>query len=64
MTKKRHPHANTRLAKFLDRRILKLSAKKTQRDIAIEAGFPNPNYVSMLKSGAVARPFNPSSINL
>lgn len=52
MTKKTYPHAETRLAKFLDRRILELSAKKSQRDIAIEAGFPNANYVSMLKSGS------------
>ncbi|GGB31554.1 helix-turn-helix domain-containing protein [Allosediminivita pacifica] len=52
MTNKTHPYADSRLAKFVDRRILELSGTKTQRDIAAEAGFPNPNVLSMIKSGA------------
>ncbi|WP_417723390.1 XRE family transcriptional regulator [Salipiger sp.] len=52
MTKKSYPHADTRLAKFIDRRILELAPKKSQRDIAVEAGFVNVNMLSMIKAGA------------
>ncbi|MHA6324551.1 helix-turn-helix domain-containing protein [Roseivivax sp. CAU 1753] len=45
------PHSETPLARFLRQRILELSAKKTQREIAVEAGFTNPNFLSMLKNG-------------
>lgn len=48
----KHPHADTRLAKFLRKRILELRPKKKQREIAAEAGYRNPNMISMLKSGA------------
>jgi transcriptional regulator with XRE-family HTH domain len=46
------PHADTRLAKFVAQRISDLSGRKTQAEIAREAGFPNPNMISMIKSGA------------
>jgi transcriptional regulator with XRE-family HTH domain len=46
------PHADTRLAKFVAQRIAELSGRKTQSEIAREAGFPNPNMISMIKSGA------------
>ncbi len=48
---KNTPYGNTPLAHFLDRQILKLRPRKSQRDIALEAGFRNPNFLSMLKGG-------------
>ena len=50
MTKK--PHQDTELAKYLERRVLELKSKKSQVEIASEAGFQNANMVSMIKSGA------------
>lgn len=47
-----YPHASSRLAKFITRRILELAPKKSQRDIAVEAGFTNPNMLSMIKAGS------------
>ena len=49
MTKK--PHENTRLAKYVERRVLELKSKKSQLQVAGEAGFPNPNMVTMIKNG-------------
>ncbi len=49
MTKK--PHADTGLAKYIERRVLELKSKKSQLQIASEAGFPNPNMVTMIKTG-------------
>jgi hypothetical protein len=49
MTKK--PHADTRLAQYVERRVLELKPKKSQGLIASEAGFPNPNMVTMIKNG-------------
>ena len=45
------PHASSDLAIYLDRRILELRYKKNQREIAVEAGFTNPNMLTMLKQG-------------
>src|SRR6056297_3788862 len=50
MTKK--PYQDTELAKYVERRVLELKSKKTQVEIASEAGYPNANMVSMVKSGA------------
>lgn len=47
----KNPHAHTRLARFVERRILELSGTKTQKEIAREAGFTNANMLSMIKSG-------------
>ncbi|MER8857022.1 XRE family transcriptional regulator [Mesorhizobium sp. M0757] len=52
------PNADTGIAKFIDRRIDQLKGRKSQRDIAVEAGFTNVNFVSMLKSGAAKVPFD------
>ena len=49
MSKK--PHADTRLAQYVERRVLELKPKKSQLQIASEAGFPNPNMVTMIKNG-------------
>ena len=46
------PHENSRLAKFLDTRLLELKHLKTQAQIAEEAGFANANMVTMVKQGA------------
>lgn len=46
------PHADTRLAKYIEKRTLELRPHKQQTEIAAEAGFSNPNMISMLKSGA------------
>ncbi len=44
------PYKDTDLAKFVTLRVLELRPKN-QADIAAEAGFPNANFVSMIKSG-------------
>jgi len=49
MTKK--PHQDTRLAKYVERRILELKSRKTQAEIAAQAGFVNPNMITMIKQG-------------
>ncbi len=49
MTKK--PHETTRLVKYVERRVLELKPTKSQSQIASEAGFPNPNMVTMIKNG-------------
>jgi len=56
MTKR--PYAETRLALFLQKRVLELRPKKSQIEIATEAGFPNANMMAMLKSGANKLPLD------
>ena len=51
------PYADSDLARFITKRILELKPK-TQIDIAKEAGFVNPNVISMLKSGATKLPLD------
>ncbi len=46
------PYAHTRLAKFVEARILALKPLKTQVDIAAEAGYTNPNNITLIKQGA------------
>ena len=46
------PHANTRLAKFVEKRVLELRPRKSQIEIANEAGYTNPNMISMIRNGA------------
>ena len=57
MTKGR-PHAETRLAKFLEKRVLELRPRKSQIEIATEAGFINPNMLAMLKNGSSKLPLD------
>ena len=45
------PFATTDLARFVERRVLELKPKKTQREIAITAGFQSPNMLTMIKQG-------------
>lgn len=49
MTKK--PHEDTRLAKFVERRVLELRPRKSQAEIAAEAGYVNQNMITMIKQG-------------
>ena len=57
MTKSR-PYANTRLTAFITRRVLELRSKKSQIEIATEAGFTHPNMMSLIKSGATKVPLD------
>ena len=52
------PYQDTALAKFVDIRLLELKHKKTQAEIAEEAGFVNPNMVTMIKQGATKLPID------
>lgn len=52
------PYAGTRLTKYLQKRILELRPKKTQNSIASEAGFVNPNMLTMIKVGRVKLPLD------
>jgi hypothetical protein len=45
------PYAGTELSAFVTHRINELRPRKSQADIAAEAGFVNPNVLSMIKSG-------------
>lgn len=49
MTKK--PHQDARLAQYVERRILELKPRKTQAEIATQAGYVNPNMITMIKQG-------------
>ena len=51
-------HQDTRLAKFVETRLLELKHKKTQAEIATEAGFVNPNMITMIKQGATKLPID------
>ena len=46
------PHADTRLARFVEKRVLELRPRKSQIEIANEAGYANPNMISMIRNGA------------
>lgn len=46
------PFKDTPAAQLIRSRVIDLKGRKTQAEIAQEAGFPNANYVTMLKSGA------------
>ena len=46
------PYAKSRLANFVATRVIELRSSKSQIEIATQAGFPNPNMISMIKNGA------------
>ncbi|SUZ32417.1 hypothetical protein ROE7235_02175 [Roseibaca ekhonensis] len=46
-----NPYKNTPTARFIADRVRDLSHRKTQAEIAAEAGFVNANFMSLLKSG-------------
>ena len=47
-----NPFENSRAAVFLTERLRDLKHRKTQKEVAREAGFLNANMLSLLKSGA------------
>ena len=52
------PYEDTRVAKYLEQRVLKLRPRKTQPNIAEGAGFVNANMIAMLKSGSSKVPLD------
>jgi hypothetical protein len=52
------PFAGTKLTTFLASRVLELRPRKSQAEIATEAGFSNANMMSMLKAGSVRLPLD------
>lgn len=46
-----NPYQNTSTARLITDRIRDLAYKKTQAEIASEAGFPNANIMTFLKNG-------------
>ncbi|WP_299897901.1 XRE family transcriptional regulator [uncultured Ruegeria sp.] len=49
MTKK--PHLDTRMAMYVERRVLELKPTKSQAEIAAQAGYVNQNMITMIKQG-------------
>jgi hypothetical protein len=54
----KHPHADTRLAKFVAKRIDELKGTKAQVEIATQAGFKNTNFLTMVKQGTCKLPID------
>lgn len=54
----RRPYDETRLAKYLERRISDLRPRKTQIEISNEAGFRSPNMLAMIKNGSTKLPLD------
>lgn len=48
--------AGTRAARFIERRVIELQARKNQATLAAEAGFPQPNMLAMIKTGTTKLP--------
>lgn len=46
------PYADTRLASYIEKRVLELRPRKSQAEIAHDTGFTHPNMITMLKTGA------------
>lgn len=52
------PYADTQMSAFLTKRMLELRPRNRQAQIADEAGFVNPNMLSMLKAGKSKLPLD------
>jgi hypothetical protein len=52
------PFAESKIAKFLTRRIDELASRKNQREIAFEIGYTKPNLISMFKRGEMKVPLD------
>ena len=48
----RKPHEHTRMAKYIERRVLELKPTKSQAEIAAQAGYTNANMITMIKQGS------------
>ncbi len=55
---RQRPYADTPLSQLVTKRVLELRPVKSQIDIATEAGFRNPNVISMIRSGATRLPLD------
>lgn len=53
---RKNPSQHSRIATFIRQRILALAPRKSQQDIAYQAGFRNANVLSMIKSGKTKVP--------
>lgn len=52
------PFAGTRLPSFVAKSVLALKPRKTQAEIATQAGFTSANMISMLKAGSIRLPLD------
>jgi hypothetical protein len=52
------PYVDTKLVRFLQKRILEFRPRKTQREIASEAGFVAVNMLAMVKAGSSRLPLD------
>lgn len=52
------PWAKSRATKYLDKHMTKLQGRKNRKEIAAEAGFPQPNILSMLRGGEAKIPID------
>ncbi len=53
-----HPFADSKVTKFLQERLADLSHKKSERQVAAEAGFKSLNIVNMMKKGDAKVPLD------
>ena len=51
-------YAGTRLANFIEMRVLALRPRKSQIETATEAGYVNPNMLAMIKNGLTKLPLD------
>lgn len=51
-----HPHIHTTVADFIADRLA--DCEKTQKEVASECGFENPNIITMFKNGSTKIPLN------
>lgn len=54
----KNPHVDTPAATLLRRQIELISSRKTQKEIAHQAGFVNANMISLLKNGSTKLPLD------
>lgn len=54
----KHPHANSAAAQFINARVNDLSHRKSQQEIAQEAGYINSNMITQLKLGSTKLAFD------
>jgi len=57
-TARERPYAETKMARFLDKRIDSLKDETSQREIAAAVGFRSANIISMFKTGETKVPLD------
>lgn len=58
MKKPGKPYAESRLARYVEKRVLEMRPRKSQLLIAEETGFPQPNMLAMIKAGTTKLPLD------